>query len=42
MVAVSIPEGIPDAPLDLLSAILRDTSPPVQTWLGGVPVEMSA
>src|SRR5690606_9781196 len=40
MVAVPIPEGIPDAPIDLLASILRDTSPPVQTWLGGVPVDM--
>jgi cytosine/adenosine deaminase-related metal-dependent hydrolase len=42
MVAVPIPDGVPDAPLDLLAAILRDTSPPLQTWLGGVPVDMDA
>lgn len=39
MTAVPIPHGVPDAPFDLLASILRDTAPPVQTWLGGTPVE---
>ncbi|MGI9456699.1 MAG: amidohydrolase family protein [Aeoliella sp.] len=35
MAAVPIPDGVPDAPADILAAVLRDTAPVSQTWLGG-------
>lgn len=40
MTAVPIPDGIPDAPGDILAAILRDTAPVSQTWLGGEVIDV--
>lgn len=40
MTAVPIPAGIPDSYADILNAILRDTSPVAQTWLGGEVVDL--
>jgi cytosine/adenosine deaminase-related metal-dependent hydrolase len=39
MTAVPIPDGIPDIHTDILTAVLRDATPPCQTWLGGETVD---
>ncbi len=40
MTAVPIPDGVPDAHNEILMAILGDTAPPCQTWLGGETVDV--
>ncbi len=39
MAAVPIPQGVPDAAADILAAILADTAPVSQVWLGGTAIE---
>ena len=41
MTAVPIPAGVPDAASDILRAILHDTAPVLQTWMGGRAIDVS-